>query len=201
MSDRFDRLVPELPQHAPHFGGVLVQSIGKVGLRLLGWKVKGTLPDTPKAVFSAAPHTSNWDFIIAMFSVMAIGVKISYLMKKEAFFWPFKGVFMALGGIPIDRKASDDTVTQIVNWYEKSERLWVVITPEGTRKRVDKWKTGFLRVAEGAMVPVILVAWDYPSKTMVIDQLWRPTGDHAKDAQSIQIYMRNKYAGRYPDKQ
>lgn len=194
-------LVPERKESTPKFGNKLVRKIGRAGLRLMGWKVRGDLPDLPKAVFSAAPHTSNWDFILAMFAVMAIGVKISYLMKKEAFFWPFKGLFMALGGIPLDRKATDDTVTQIVHCFNKADRLWVVITPEGTRKFVEKWKTGFLRVAHEAEVPVILVAWDYPSKTLFIDRVWHPSGDHNADVEEIRTYMRAKYTGRHPQKQ
>lgn len=193
--------LPRLSEKAPRFGSGIVRWFGRLGLRLMGWKVKGEIPNVPKAVFSAAPHTSNWDFIIAMLTVMALGVKISYLMKKEAFFWPFKGLFRSLGGIPLDRRAADDTVSQIVSWLDKSEKMWVVITPEGTRKRVDKWKTGFLRVAAEANVPVILVAWDYPSKTLFVDKLWHASGDHISDAESIRTYINNKYQGRHPEMQ
>ena len=194
-------MLPRMSESAPRFGNALVHAIGRLGLRLIGWKVSGDIPNVPRAVFSLAPHTSNWDFITAMFALMALGVKISYLMKKEAFFWPFKNLFMSLGGIPIDRQAAEDTVSQIVNWVNRSERMWVAITPEGTRKRVEKWKTGFLRVAHEAQVPVVLVAWDYPSKTIFVDKLWYPSGDHAADAEEIRHYINQKYTGRHPHKQ
>jgi 1-acyl-sn-glycerol-3-phosphate acyltransferase len=136
-----------------------------------------------------------------MFTIMALGVKVSYLMKKEAFFWPVKGLFMALGGIPLDRSAAQDTVSQICEWFKNHEKLWVVITPEGTRSKVNKWKTGFLRVAHEAEVPVVLVAWDYPTKSINIEKLWHTTGDHETDAQSIRAFFNKKYTGKYPDKQ
>lgn len=194
-------VVPPVPPDAPTFANSFVRSVGRLGLRILGWKVRGDIPNISKAVFAAAPHTSNWDFITAMFAVMALGVKISFLMKKEAFVWPFKRLFMALGGIPLDRGAADDIVSQIAQWFDKSERLWVVITPEGTRKRVDKWKTGFLRTAEAADVPIILVGWDYPSKTLFVDKLWYASGDAENDAQAIRQYMTEKYKGRHPENQ
>lgn len=202
VNKRNASVVPSvIPEEVPRLGNAVTRAVGRGLLRLLGWKVVGELPPVRKAVFAAAPHTSNWDFLVAMAAVMAMGLKISYLMKKEAFFWPFKDVFMSLGGIPIDRKAAVDTVQQIKTWFAKEESLWVVITPEGTRSYVKKWKTGFLRVAEQSSVPVVLVAWDYPSKTMHIDKLWRVGCDHDKDAEEIRHYLCSKYTGCHPEKQ
>lgn len=179
----------------------LVKFIGRALLKLAGWKVVGQFPKEKKLIIAAAPHTSNWDFILAMFAVMALGIKISYLMKKEAFFWPFKNMFMALGGIPLDRSAAEDTVEQIASWYNAHDKVWVVITPEGTRSKVDKWKTGFLRVAEKANVPVMLVAWDYPSKTMHLDKIWQTTGDYYRDIDQMREYINSRYTAKHPDKQ
>jgi len=136
-----------------------------------------------------------------MLFVMATGIRISYLMKKEAFIWPFGKLFMALGGIPLNRKAADDTVEQITQWYREHDKVWVVITPEGTRGKVERWKTGFLRLAERADVPVYLVAWDYPTKTIHIGKKWPRTGDHVRDAEGIRDYLCARYAGRYPENQ
>lgn len=170
-------------------------------MRLSGWELKGELPKEPKLVLAAAPHTSNWDFILAMLVVMALGIRISYLMKKEAFFWPFKGLFMRLGGIPIDRSAAKNLVEQITSWYEQHDKVWVVITPEGTRSKVDKWKSGFLRIAENAEVPVCLVSWDYPSKCMHVGPVWSLTGDHEADVAAIRKHVSEKFTGKYPEKQ
>jgi len=195
------KLLPEVPEEIPRAGGPFRRWLGRSFLRMLGWRMEGEMPNTGKLVLAAAPHTSNWDFVLAMFTVMALGVRLSFLMKKEAFFWPFKGLFMRLGGIPIDRNAPDDIVEQIATWYREKDRMWVVITPEGTRAKVDKWKTGFLRVAERAEVPIHVIAWDYPSKRLVIGPKWQTTGDHVEDAASIRRYLTSLYKGKFPDNQ
>jgi 1-acyl-sn-glycerol-3-phosphate acyltransferase len=194
-------LDPKLSPLTPSFGNRFTRCIGRGLLRLLGWKVCGELPNIPKLVLAAGPHTSNWDFIIAMLAVLAFGVKISYLMKKEAFFWPFKSLFMSLGGIPIDRKGASGTVSQAADWFDSNEKIWVVVTPEGTRKKVERWKTGFLRIADQAQVPVFLVAWDYPNKVLHLDKLWERSGDHSADAEAIRHYINSNYTARHPTKQ
>ncbi len=188
----------EIPDNMPRRGNFVTRAIGRTILRFIGWRVTGELPNIKKLVICGAPHTSNWDFISAMGVSLAIGIRFSYLMKKEAFFWPFKGLFMRLGGIPIDRKAAEDTVEQISSWYHQHNSVWLAITPEGTRKKVEKWKTGFLRIAHAADVPVLIVCWHYPEKTMVIDRLWEPSGDHVKDAEDIRAYINQHYQGANP---
>lgn len=191
----------DIPPSMPRGGNRLSRWLGRCLLRSIGWKLRGALPDEPKLIIAAAPHTSNWDFIIAMGTIMSLGIRISYLMKKEAFFWPFKGFFLWLGGIPIDRKAASNTVDQIADWYSTHEQCWVVLTPEGTRKKVDKWKTGFLRIAEKADIPVFVVAWDYPSKTLQMLPCWQTTGDHAADADAMRDMINARFVARHPEKQ
>ncbi len=196
------QLLPDAPETMPRMSSKrrlkLVKWVGRNLLKVLGWKVEGKFPHESKLIIAAAPHTSNWDFLLAMLAVMAYGLKISFLMKKEAFYWPFKNLFMALGGIPLDRSATEDIVDQITSWYNCHEKLWVVITPEGTRSKVGKWKTGFLRVAEQADIPVLLVAWDYPTKTLHIDKIWDTTGNYDQDVEDIRCYINNKYTGKFP---
>jgi len=196
-----DDLLPATPKAMPRAGGPFRRWLGRGLLRMLGWKLEGEFPEQQKLVLAAAPHTSNWDFVLAMCLIMALGVRVSYLMKKEAFIWPFGALFMRLGGIPIDRGAAEDIVDQIAGWYRDHEKVWVVITPEGTRSKVDKWKTGFLRIAERAEVPVCVVAWDYPSKCMHIGPCWETTGDHIADVEAIRSYISKNYTGRHPAKQ
>lgn len=190
-----------MPPLVPVAGNRFTRWLGRKLLALLGWKVRGELPNEPKIVVAAAPHTSNWDFVVAMLAIMALGIRVSYLMKKEAFFWPFGKLFMWLGGIPLDRRATEDTVQQIISWYDTHDQVWVVITPEGTRAKVDKWKTGFLRVVDGAKVPLLIVAWDYPGKTIVLDKVWPTTGDYIADAENIRGYINGKYKGKIPKNQ
>lgn len=193
--------IPVPPEQAPRMGNTFTRWLGRQLLRLMGWKLRGEFPAERKLVLALAPHTSNWDFFVAFPALMATGLRLSWLMKREAFIWPFKGFLMAWGGIPLNRGAAQDTVDQLRQWYVEHDKVWVVITPEGTRKRVERWKTGFLRLAKAADVPVLLVAWDYPSKTIVLDQCWPLTGDINADAAAIQAYINKHYRGLHPANQ
>ena len=195
-------LAPDLPPEVASFGNRFTRWLGRVGLKLIGWRVTGEFPAEKKFLIALAPHTSNWDFVTAMLGLLAIGIKLSFLMKKEAFFWPLRDLFIALGGIPINRGAADDTVRQIRDWYNTHEKVCVAITPEGTRAKVDKWKTGFLRIARKAEVPLFIVAWDYPSKSIVLDKCWEFTGDNYIDeAEKIRTYINSRFTGKHPQNQ
>ncbi len=185
--------IPPIPPNAPQFGGNFMRACGRFGLRILGWRLAGEIPNLPKVVLIGAPHTSNWDFVLAMLCGMATGVKFSYLMKKEAFFWPFRSFFLYLGGIPIDRKSTNDIVPQLGQWFKTHQKVWLAITPEGTRSDVRRWKTGAVRIAWEAKAPLVLVAWDQSSKTMHIGKTWQPTGNFEEDIETIRSYVSSKY--------
>lgn len=192
-------LVPDIPPEMPVRGNRITRLVGRVLLRLLGWKVEGEIPRLHKCLVAAAPHTSNWDFVVAMPAILAIGVRASFMMKKEAFVWPCKGLFKALGGIPTDRSAPGGVVEQVVRKYRDSDTLWLAIAPEGTRSKVEHWKSGFLRIAHLAQVPVLLVGWDYPSKTIRLGKLIEPTGDHQQDMVEIREYYRREFTAKRPE--
>lgn len=189
--------IPSVPKSPPPFGGRFTRKLGQLLLKTLGWRLTGEIPDHPKVVLVGAPHSSNWDFILAMACSMACGVKLSYLMKKEAFFWPLKGLFLLMGGIPVDRKSSEDIVPQIVNWINTNERVWVAITPEGTRSKVKRWKTGAARIAWEAQTPIVLVGWNYATKVMTIGKQWQPTGDADADTDMIKNYVTKHFKGKH----
>lgn len=193
--------IPVPPEQAPRKGTPFTRWLGRQLLAVTGWQLKGGFPDHPKLVVALAPHTSNWDFFISFAALMATGLRASWVMKKEAFIWPFKGFLMSWGGIPVDRQAAKDTVEQIQTWYAEHEKAWVAITPEGTRSRVPRWKTGFLRIAYAAEVPVLLIGWDYPTKSIVLDQLWPLTGKIDEDEAAIRSYVNSRYRGRCPQNQ
>ncbi len=202
MSDKTNKIVPDLPPEVPAFGNRFTRWLGCKGLQMLGWRIVGEFPREKKFLIALAPHTSNWDFVLAMFGILATGIKLSFLMKKEAFFWPFRDLFIKLGGIPLDRKAADNTVRQIQLWYESHEKVCVAITPEGTRSKVDKWKTGFLRIVNQVGVPLFLIAWDYPKKQIVLDRVWQVTHeDLSEEAESIRHYINERFAGKHPENQ
>jgi len=130
--------------------------------------------------------------------MQAIGMRASWMMKKEAFFWPLGGLFKKLGGVPIDRKASQDVTGQMTDWFGSSEKAWLGITPEGTRSKVDTLKKGYLRIAYAAKVPVFLIGIDGPGKTVVVDRLWPLTGDIEVDNRDIKAYYDANYKGIRP---
>lgn len=193
--------VPDLPPEVPCRRSPAIQWLGRLLLRMSGWRLVGEVPRTPKLVIAVGPHTSNWDLVFALYVLMASGIRLSWFMKREAFIWPVSRLFIAFGGIPLNRSAASGTVSQIAEAFAERERLWVALTPEGTRRKVTQWKTGFLRMAEAADVPVLLVGWDYPNRTICIDRLWQVTGDHERDAAAIQAYINHHYTGRYPELQ
>lgn len=189
-----------LPEEMPRIGNRFTAAIGSLLLKALGWRIEGEFPAERKVMVALAPHTSNWDFVVAMPFILALRLKISWLMKKEAFFFPFKKLFMSLGGIPTDRSAPGGMAKQVANQFRKNEKMWVAITPEGTRKKVTKWKNGFLRIAYAAGVPILVVAWDFPNKRIRVDSLYRPTGELDIDMREIQRRF-GQYQGRNPEKQ
>lgn len=185
----------------PTLGNNFSRWLGCVLLRLMGWKLVGELPNERKMIVALAPHTSNWDFIVAMPAIMGLGIKISFLMKKEAFFWPLVGIWKWLGGIPTDRKAPGGVVGQISQWYAEHDQCWVAITPEGTRSKVDRWKTGFVRIAHKADVPILIVAWDGPGKSIVLDKVIRSQGDFEAEVDQMRDYVADSFVGINPGKQ
>ena len=185
------------PDAMPRLGNRFTRWIGCRLFGWLGWTVVGEIPDRPKLMVAAAPHTSNWDFILAIAAILGLGIRLSFLMKKEAFFWPFKGLFQALGAIPTDRRAPWGVVDEVVGWYRQHPQVWVGMTPEGTRSKVDSWKTGFLRIAGAARVPVLLVALDYPTRTLHLCRLVSPSGDHEGDAARCKAFVDRHFTGRH----
>ena len=189
--------IPDIHENVPVDGNAFSKKLGCFILRMMGWRFHGQLPPHKKVIIAAGIHTSNWDFIVVMAAKLALGVHFSYLMKKEAFIWPLAGLFKKWGGVPIDRANSDGIVEQITTWIHDQDKAWVAITPEGTRAKVTKWKTGFLRIAASANVPVFIVSWDFPSKTLHIIGEWPLTGDHDKDAEEIRQHLYAHYQGKH----
>lgn len=185
----------------PRKGNRASRAIGRWLLQILGWRVTGRFPAVPKIVVAVGPHTSNWDFIIGMAGILATGIDARFLMKKEAFIWPLSKFFVWLGGEPLDRKVRENTLEQIVEHFQTVDKLWLGITPEGTRKKVEHWKMGFLRIAEQAQVPVLLLGFDYSNKELVLDRLWPTTGNYEADADAIKAYMCSRFVGRHPHHQ
>ena len=185
----------------PRRGIGWMRVIGRNWLRAMGWKLAGEIPNEPKLVIVLAPHTSNWDFFVCVPMFLSLDLKLSFMMKREVFVWPVKRLLMKIGGIPIDRSNPRGLVGQAVDWLKSHEGVWLAITPEGTRKKVTHWKTGFSRIAHEAEVPMLLVGIDAETKTVHIDKVVRASGDHEVQAEEIRGYMNSKFTGINPDNQ
>lgn len=166
----------------------------------MGWNTSGALPEgITKAVLISAPHTSYWDFVIGRFTFWAIKVNIRFLIKKEVFFFPLGTLLRKLGGLPVERNTANTMVDQVVRMFNEHESLVVVITPEGTRQRVERWKKGFYLIALRAHVPIALGYINYRDKTGGVGPIIHPSGNYEKDMKIIREFYRDKVA-RYPER-
>ena len=176
----------------------LLRYTSKIILKLVGWSVIGETPTAEKYVVIGAPHTSNWDFILMMVAVFDRRLEVHWMGKDSLFPWPIKGFMHWLGGIAIDRSQSNNTVDQVVEHFKSHSDLIVIIPPEGTRSKAQRWKTGFYHIAYGANVPIILAAIDATTKTVCFGPAFFPTGDIEVDLPEIQLFYKDK-KGINPD--
>ena len=185
-------LLPAIPANMPQLPRQRRFSrwLGRTVLRLGGWRVTGTLPDIPRLVLIAAPHSSNWDGIWGMAAKMALGFDVRVLGKDALFWWPLSIVLRRLGVIPLDRSRPQGVVEQAIELIRSSPKMWFALAPEGTRKPVEKWKSGFLKIAHGAGVPVLMAYFHYPQKTIGIGPLFHTSGDLEADMAAVRDWYR-----------
>jgi 1-acyl-sn-glycerol-3-phosphate acyltransferase len=155
-------------------------------LVLAGWRVDGEFPDRPKLVAIAAPHTSNWDFIVGILVVFALGLRVRFL-AKHTLFNPWLGWLMRwCGGIPVVRDTPQGAVTDAVEMIAREERILLGIAPEGTRKRGTAWRSGFYNIALAAKVPILPAAFDFGRKSLRLSPVFEPTGSYEADLATLQ---------------
>ncbi|ODT94670.1 MAG: acyltransferase [Rhodanobacter sp. 67-28] len=159
-------------------------------LRLCGWSLTGEFPDVPKLVLIAAPHSSWWDGVWGLLIKVAIGADVHFMGKQELFRGPLGGLLRRLGGVPIDRSAAKGVVEQMIDQFRQREKLWLGIAPEGTRKPVTRWKSGFWHIAHDAGVPIFPVAFHYPDRTIQLGPLF----DAGTDMGATMQRLREWYA-------
>ena len=152
-----------------------------LGLRVLGWRVTGAFPNTPKFVAIVAPHTSNWDFVIGILAYLAIDIDASWLGKHSIFRWPFGPILRRVGGIPVVRSSSHNVVEQSIAEFNRREKLVLALAPEGTRRRVGSWRSGFYHIAIGAGVPIVTAALDFGNREVAVGPTYQLTGDYPAD--------------------
>lgn len=182
-------LLATIPDRIPRRGSALWRAIGLGVLRLLGWRVEGAVPDVPKLVIAVAPHTSNWDFVVGAAAMFALDLKLSFIGKHTLFVWPFAAVLRWMGGIPVDRSRPHGVVGEAIEGFKQAGPRVLVIAPEGTRKRVERFKTGFLHIARGAGVPVALAALDYGQRCVRLGPAFDPGPDVEADRRKVEAYF------------
>lgn len=165
--------------------------ISKLILDLLGWKIiLNYPPETKKMIYAVVPHTSNWDFPLGILSRSAYPFNCNFIGKHTLFKFPLGPLMRWLGGIPINRNKSKNFVQQIVEEYQNREKLAIAIAPEGTRKKVDKLKTGFYHIAKQANIPIVLVQFNYEKREMVFRDLMFPSDDQEADFEIIHNHFK-----------
>jgi len=178
----------------------MISALSRYILRLFGWHTNAVLPeDVVKVIMIVAPHTSYWDFVVGRMTFWSSKLQIRVLIKKEAFVFPLGWLLRRLGGVPVARGQKNNLVEQATDLFLKNPTMVMVITPEGTRRKVGHWKKGFYYIAMAAKVPIALAYIDYGTKTGGIGPLFYPTGDYEKDMVVIMDFYRDK-KGLHPEK-
>ena len=193
----------QIPQvfraHRPKF----IQFLARLLLKLFGWKVDGAIPEMKKnenLVLIAAPHTSNWDGIFGFAAILGLDVKISYFGKYTLFKQPVLGRFLKyMGGIPVNKnKPGSGLVKEAIANIEKLKGTLIAMAPEGTRSKTERWRTGFLRIAEAVDAKIFVAAFDFKTKRIVLDKFFQPSDDMQKDLENLKIYYQ-QFTAKIPE--
>ncbi|MEJ0054382.1 MAG: lysophospholipid acyltransferase family protein [Bacteroidota bacterium] len=168
--------------------------------KVLGWKVRGEMPlSEKKFIIAIAPHTSNWDFLVGVAARSILRIyKAQFLGKSQLFKPPFGWFFRMLGGHPVERTTSQDMVEQVVRIFNRYDKFMLAMAPEGTRRKVEKLRTGFYYIAKGAHVPIVPVGFDFRKKEVVVAAPIYPTDDLTSDLEKITAFYRT-ITGRNPE--
>lgn len=176
----------------------LIEWIGRTALKLMGWGIEGELPRLDKFVAIGAHHTSNWDFVIFIALKFVLRLNARWFGKHSIFRWPFGGLMRSWGGIPIQRHLSLNMVEQAIQGFRDNREFILVLSPEGTRRKVERWKMGFYHIAQGAGVPIVPGALDFANRRVVIGAPFQPTGDAEADLQVLLAFFR-PYVPKKPE--
>ena len=169
-------------------------------LRLLGWSVHVEYPPVEKYVVIVAPHTSNWDFILGLLAAWQIRMKAHWLGKHTIFVGPLGWYFKKIGGLPVDRSKAGNVIQQMADSFTTADRPILALAPEGTRSRLEYWKTGFYHIARAASVPIALAYIDYPSRRIGMEKTLWPGDDIEQVFDEIRDFYKD-YHGKYPEKE
>ena len=181
--------IPALGAEVPRRGSRAAAAFGRLLLRAMGWWVEGEIPNLRKFVIAVAPHTSNWDFVVGVAAMFALDLRLTFIGKHTLFAGPFAPILRWLGGIPVDRSSPHGVVGDSVRGFAGVDRRVLAIAPQGTRKPVPHFKSGFLHIARGAGVPILLATLDYGTKTVRLGPLVDPGADIEAERERIEAFF------------
>ncbi len=169
-------------------------------VRMLGWDISGAIPaEIKKAVIIVAPHTSVWDFIYGRLAFWVLDTDVKFLINSKYFVQPLGWLLKNLGGVPVRRSRTTSLLLQIKHMYARADSFFLVITPEGTRALVQKWRKGFYQIATGSDIPIAMAFIDYKQKKGGIGPMFYPTGNYEEDLKEIEGFYQNFHA-RHPER-
>ena len=192
----------QIPQSFRAYRPRFIQWLGRSLLSILGWKVLGSIAEDhaeKNLVVIVAPHTSNWDGIIGVAAIAGLDARISFLGKDAAFKYGLGTFLKYMGGIPIDRSNPSGVINDAIEKIRRINGTILGMSPEGTRSKVDAWKTGFLRIAKGIDAKIIPASLDFAKKEVLLGKTFTPTGDNKKDILSLQDYYKD-FTAKHPEK-
>ena len=177
---------------------ILLQKIGKFFLTITGWKFKGDIPRSDRIILVAGPHTSNWDFLLALAFIFGLNLNVFWIGKHTLFKNGLSKIMRKLGGIPVDRASPELLMNEVSHIVKKQQGVIIAISPEGTRKKVERLKSGFLRIAKTTNSQILLAGIDFESKLIHLGKLFQPSGNTESDLLNVHNYFR-QFKGKRPE--
>lgn len=190
---------PKLPPLVPSRGGKLIQILFKQLFLAQGWQLKGEFPNLPKAVAIISPHTSNIDAWLGFNALLGLDIQITIFGKDSLFRTPLKPILEWIGVVPVVRDTPQGHTRQIVDVINKTDRIWVGMAPEGSRKAPEKIRSGFYHIAKAAHLPIVMFSFDYDIKTVHILGVYHLTGDYEYDLEQIYKHYEGKFSAKNLD--
>ena len=188
----------QIPEQFRASHPILLQKIGKFFLTITGWKFKGDIPRSDRIILVAGPHTSNWDFLLALAFIFGLNLNVFWIGKHTLFKNGFSKIMRKLGGIPVDRASPELLMNEVSNIVKRQQGVIIAISPEGTRKKVERLKSGFLRIAKTTNSQILLAGIDFESKLIHLGKLFEPSGNTESDLLNVHNYFR-QFKGKRPE--
>ena len=188
----------QIPEQFRASHPILLQKIGKFFLTITGWKFKGDIPRSDRIILVAGPHTSNWDFLLALAFIFGLNLNVFWIGKHTLFKNGFSKIMRKLGGIPVDRASPELLMNEVSHIVKRQQGVIIAISPEGTRKKVERLKTGFLRIAKTTNSQILLAGIDFESKLIHLGKLFQPSGNTESDLLNVHNYFR-QFKGKRPE--